>query len=138
VSQKFLVVNTSPTKTRERSQKEIISLEHEKIMDSNRRVKFENLKYDLTELFESQPAFDEPLPLYNMMYDFIPQKVSIVGAKQKVDAEGGRPKVPKMELARMNNLAMANICQNKKDPNVSPWNHYLKMVANRKVAREVI
>ena len=33
----------------------------------------------------------------------------------------------------MNNLAMANICENKKNPNVSGWAHYLKMVGNKKV-----
>ena len=150
MGEQYVVVNTSPTKTHQRSQKEIINNEHAKvsykqrynfvqIFDDNGKVKFSALKYSLNELFEQQPAFNEPLPLYNMMYDFLPQKIAIAGAKTKTaDGGEGKPKVSKMEMARMNNLAMANICECKKDPSISPWMHYLKMVSNKNIVKELI
>jgi len=36
------------------------------------RVKFEALKYDLTNLFEDVPAFNEPVPIFGQLTDFVP------------------------------------------------------------------
>ena len=77
--------------------------------------------------------------MYNMMFDYVPEKIQIVGAKAyNPDSGEGKPKVSKMEIARQNNLAMANICENKKDPSISPWMHYLKMVSNKKIVKDII
>ena len=39
-------------------------------MDNKKRVKFCNLKYDLDALFENTPAFNEPLPKFDNIYDY--------------------------------------------------------------------
>ena len=81
----YVVVNTSPTKIDFQDIRERIKDAHGKvscysfilllkILDENKRVKFESedLKYDLRELFDNVPAFDEPIPMYHLMNDYLP------------------------------------------------------------------
>lgn len=64
-------------------------------MDADRHVKFENLKYDLKELFDHQPDFDEPLPLYGQMYDFVPKKLEFPYKQRFEGAPDQKPKANK-------------------------------------------
>ena len=86
LSDKYVVVNLSPNKSQHQQQRQVIEEEHQKvsyrfqltspqIFNDKRKVNFNNLKYDLHDLFENQPAFHEPLPLYGMMHDYVPKKV---------------------------------------------------------------
>ena len=50
----------------------MIKLAHEEFLDENRKVKFDNLKYDLSDLYDNLPPFDEPVPIYSNDHDFKP------------------------------------------------------------------
>ena len=69
------------------------------IFDDSGKVKFEAFKYDLQELFERTPAFDAPIPSYQRMQDFVPEKLTVPNAKAP-------EKLSKKEIDEMNNAAV--------------------------------
>lgn len=146
LSDKYVVINLSPNKSQHQQQRQIIEEEHEKvsyifelrkwkIFDEKKQVKFQNLKYDLKDLFENQPAFNEPLPLYNMMHDYIPKRVQV--PQQKRQDPGQDKKMSKQEFDRLNNQALANICECKKDFRESTWKHFNSLVFNTLKQKEI-
>ena len=81
------------------------------------------------------PAFDEPIPQYHLIGDFIPsQKLELAG-KQKQNADN---KLSTEEQAYLNNEAVQNLfrakgIEHENDPfqqnlGMSPWKHVSKML----------
>ena len=107
---KYIILNQG-TVSKEKVEK--IQKAHSQLMDKDhngfvKNVKFNNLRYELNTLFEDLPPFNEPVPIFSQIYDFIPE--SLGTNSKKVD---GVPAVERQisqhEKNRQNNLAYANL-----------------------------
>jgi hypothetical protein len=59
------LANTSPWITSSKKNLDRIRESHAKIMDDNKKVKFEDLAYDLDDLFKKPPIFEIPPMRFN-------------------------------------------------------------------------
>ena len=103
-------------------------------------MKFENLKYSLKDLFDNQPAFDEPIPLYAQMSDYVPKKLSYPNVKRH-DNLDIRPSISEYEKNRVNNLAYEDICRVDRktdDGTNNSWIHFSDTIFNSVKAKELI
>lgn len=144
MSDKYFVVHTSPMRPlrgcHANLQKQALDQSLSRIYDpETRKVNFENLRYSLKDLFEEQPAFNEPLPLYNQMGDYIPKKLEL-SMQVRNDNLEMKPTTSKYDQHRENNLALEDICRVKKKTNlyVNAWVHFMDMVKNSQLTKEVI
>lgn len=105
-SDQYLILNTKPTVSQKR--KEHIQEKQSQIIDSQKKVKFSTLKYELNELFDKKRVFDEPL----IDYDAI--------------------EIGEAPLKYYNNAAFLNMGRpNPKDYTTSQWKHFRELTFNK-------
>lgn len=144
ISDKYFVVNTSPLRPPRKCgvdpQKKALDESLSRIFDpKSKKVHFENLRYSLAELFEDQPAFNEPLPIYSQMGDFVPRKLELPIQVRNDNLETKQNK-SRHDQERENNLALEDVCRVRKKTGlyVNAWVHFMDMVKNSQLTREVI
>lgn len=134
----FLIFNKGELS---RTAKQEIAKKHQQLFDykSNGKVaniKYHQIKYDLDQLFEKQPAFYEPIINYNQLKE-VPKKLELPYKSKKVSDIGPHTdKVSEHELKRQNNSAYADICLAQEE--TTPWKYVKNLAMDDQIWRNVI